>query len=121
MLLLEKKGYIEKIPDTKDRRVVHLKLLPAGEQALEQARPSDLLKQAQSILQTNNAPLDSNMFMQALTALQRANQSQTFGLCKSCKHFRIVEEGFKCNLTQEALTAYDSEKICAEHTIANDE
>lgn len=117
LLLLEKKGYIEKCPDKKDRRVVHLTLLPAGVLALEHARPYDLLDSATRILQNNNPALENAIFLQALTALQQANHSQTFGLCKTCVHFRTLEDSFKCNLTQEALTEEDSEKICQEHTL----
>jgi MarR family transcriptional regulator, negative regulator of the multidrug operon emrRAB len=116
LLLLEKKGFIEKTADKKDKRVVHLHLLPAGADVLEQARPSELLEQAEIILQQKQLNLDSDSFLQALIALQKANQSQTFGLCKTCKHFRIINANtFRCGLTQEALSAQDSEKICQEH------
>ena len=117
LLLLEKKGFIEKRNDAKDKRVVHLKLLPAGEKILEQAKPSDLLDAAEQILKSENFNFDTDIFMHALTALQKANESQTFGLCRTCKHFRILEHGFKCNLTQEALSESDSQKICQEHSL----
>ncbi len=118
LLLLEKKGFIEKIPDQKDKRVVHLRLLDAGVAILEQARPSDLLDQAEAILQENQSFLDSENFLLALNALQKANRFQTFGLCKSCKHFNIDNPDiFRCGLTQEALSAQDSEKICQEHGV----
>jgi MarR family transcriptional regulator, negative regulator of the multidrug operon emrRAB len=121
LLLLEKKGFIEKTPDKKDKRVVHLRLLEAGAAILEQAKPSDLLDQAELILQKSQLSLDSDMFLQALKALQQANRSQTFGLCKSCKHFRVVNPNeFRCGLTQETLTTQDSEKICQEHCVAED-
>jgi MarR family transcriptional regulator, negative regulator of the multidrug operon emrRAB len=118
LLLLEKKGFIQKSSDKKDKRVVHLHLLPAGEAVLEEARPSELLDNAESILQQSNLVFDSQVFLQALTALQKANQSHTFGLCKTCKHFRIIKpDEFRCGLTQETLNAQDSEKICQEHAV----
>lgn len=117
LLLLEKKGLIKKTTDAKDKRVVHLQLLPPGYEALQAARASDLLQQAEAILQQQQLVLDENPFVQALTALQKANAGQTFGLCKSCKHFRVIPEGFKCGLTQEFLSVQDSEKICQEHTL----
>jgi MarR family transcriptional regulator, negative regulator of the multidrug operon emrRAB len=120
--LLEKKGYLQKIPDQKDKRVVHLRLLPAGQAVLEQARPSDLLDQAGMILQRGESAIDGQVLAQALVALQKANQSQTFGLCKSCKHFRVITpDKFRCGLTQETLSAHDSEKICQEHAVVVDE
>ncbi len=117
LLLLEKKGFIKKFADLKDKRVVHLQLLDAGRKALELARPSDLFDEAENILKQQQLKLDENAFVQALTALQKANQSQTFGLCKTCKHFRTLEDGFRCGLTQENLSAQDGEKICQEHTV----
>ncbi len=117
LLLLEKKGLIKKSTDAKDKRVVHLQLLPAGYEALQAARASDLLQQAETILQQQHLALDENPFMQALIALQKANAGQTFGLCKNCKHFRVIPEGFRCGLTQEILSDQDSEKICQEHTL----
>ncbi|MEQ1638429.1 MAG: MarR family transcriptional regulator [Methylococcales bacterium] len=122
LLLLEKKGFIEKTPDKKDGRVVHLHLLPAGEAVLEQAKPSDLLSQAEAILHQNGLALDNQAFICALTALQKANSGQSFGLCKTCNYFKTVKpDEFRCGLTQEALSKQDSEKICQEHCVVTDE
>ena len=46
LLLLEKKGYIKKTTDATDRRVVHISLLPEGENIVKEARQSELIKQA---------------------------------------------------------------------------
>ena len=86
--ILEKKGYIGKTTDTKDKRVVHLTLLPEGMSVLKQARPVNLFDTATAILQNSVAPpSDTNVFQQALVALQKANQSQSFGVCKTCRNF----------------------------------
>ncbi|ATG89022.1 MarR family transcriptional regulator [Methylomonas koyamae] len=116
LIILEKKGYIGKTPDTIDKRVVHLHLLPDGVEILKQARPSDLFTSATAILQHSEAPpSDTNVFQQALTALQKANQSQSFGVCKTCRNFSEKDGGFFCLLTQEKLSIEDSQKICQEH------
>lgn len=117
LLLLEKKNYIKKTTDTTDRRVVHLSLLPEGESILNQARQSELFKQAAVIFEENNFQNHEIIFKKALMALQKANQSQSFGLCKTCKHFTTLETGFQCALTKQALSHSDSEKICQEHSI----
>jgi len=52
-----------------------------------------------------------------LIALQKANKSQTFGLCKTCKFFTPSSEGHLCGLTKEGLSEEESEKICQEHSI----
>ncbi|MBS4052406.1 MarR family winged helix-turn-helix transcriptional regulator [Methylomonas rivi] len=117
LIILEKKGYIEKTPDGNDKRVIHLRLLAEGAEVLKQARPSDLFSSATGILRTTGQELtDANVFQQALTALQKANQSQSFGVCKTCRNFSEKDGEFFCQLTQETLTVDDSEKICQEHT-----
>ena len=55
------------------------------------------------------------IFIEALTALQKANNSQSFGICKTCKNFTKKSTSFYCNLTQEKLSQSDSEQICLEH------
>lgn len=117
LIILEKKGFIEKVPDTNDKRVVHLHLLPEGAAILKESRPSDLFNGATAILQSSDTPpSDANVFQQALTALQKANQSQSFGVCKTCRNFSEKDGGFFCQLTQEKLSTNDSEQICQEHT-----
>lgn len=116
LIILEKKGYIGKTPDAVDKRVVHLSLLPEGVELLKQARPADLFNMATTILQGSDAPpSDANVFQQALTALQKANQSQSFGVCKTCRNFSEKDGDYFCQLTQEKLTNSDSEQICQEH------
>lgn len=116
LIILEKKGYIGKTQDAADKRVVHLALLADGAAILKQARPSDLFHGATAILQNSGEPLsDANVFQQALTALQKANQSQSFGVCKTCRNFSQKDGEFFCQLTQEKLSNTDSEQICQEH------
>ncbi len=117
LIILEKKGFIEKVPDTKDKRTIHLNLLAEGRKVLSMARPSGLFDNATQILNSNGiVPSDANVFQQALTALQKANQSQSFGVCKTCRNFTEKDGGFFCQLTQEKLSDSDSEQICQEHT-----
>jgi MarR family transcriptional regulator, negative regulator of the multidrug operon emrRAB len=116
LIILERNGYIAKTSDEKDRRVVHLSLLPAGEKLLRQARPADLFQSATEILHGGmGAPADAGIFQQALTALQKANQSQSFGVCHTCRNFSKVDSDYFCQLTQEKLSHDDSMQICQEH------
>jgi MarR family transcriptional regulator, negative regulator of the multidrug operon emrRAB len=114
--LLEKKGYVKKTADTTDRRVVHLGLSPEGQAILGQAKPTELFDQAASLLKKYATPEYETVFANALTALQKANRSKSFGLCKTCRYFTATIDGFVCGLTKEPLTQSDSEKICQEHT-----
>ncbi|MFI3185660.1 MAG: MarR family transcriptional regulator [Methylococcaceae bacterium] len=115
LLLLEKKGYIKKTADVNDKRMVHLSLLAEGDALLTKASPVALYSEALAIFKENNN--QENLFVNALTALQKANKSQSFGLCKTCKYFTETSAGFICGLTKEQLSQSDSEKICQEHTL----
>jgi MarR family transcriptional regulator, negative regulator of the multidrug operon emrRAB len=117
LLLLEKKGFIKKTTDATDRRMVHLSLLFEGNAILEQARTSELFNQAASLFKGNDFINYEEIFMKALSALQKANKSQSFGLCKTCQYFTPRSDGFTCGLTKEQLSESDSEKICQEHSV----
>ncbi|WP_020561905.1 MarR family winged helix-turn-helix transcriptional regulator [Methylosarcina fibrata] len=118
LLLLEKKGFLEKKSDSNDRRMVHLHLLPEGAAILTKARSTELFKRATLLLKNYHIDQNEIIFANALLALQKAHQSQSFGLCKSCRHFTPTGSGFVCDLTKEPLSQNDSEKICQEHSVA---
>jgi DNA-binding MarR family transcriptional regulator len=116
--LLEKKGYIKKTADVNDRRVVHLELLPEGQTILEQAKPAELFIKAAAMMEKKEDITDyATVFANTLTALQKANQTQSFGVCSTCHYFTATDNGFLCGLTKQPLTQNDSEKICQEHTV----
>lgn len=117
LLLLERKGYIKKVPDLADKRMVHLQLVEAGQEVLRHAHPLDLFNKAAEFLEKNCPEVGEAPFVDALTALQRAHKSHSFGLCGTCKYFTASSDGFVCGLTGEPLTQTDSEKICQEHTV----
>jgi len=117
LLLLVKKGFIKKTTDASDRRMVHLSLLAEGVAILKQARTSELFHQAASLLKEQDFVNNEEMFMKALTALQKANKSQSFGQCKTCQYFTVTSVGLSCGLTKEPLSQEDSEKICQEHSV----
>jgi MarR family transcriptional regulator, negative regulator of the multidrug operon emrRAB len=84
---------------------------------LKQAKPSEQFCQAATLLEQNDTLEYEMVYANTLTALQKANQSYSFGLCKTCRYFTTTADGFVCGLTKEALTQSDSEKICQEHTV----
>ena len=114
--ILEKKELIAKTQDSADKRVFHIHLLDKGLSALTKAQPTELFEKAAMLLENDSSFTDNDdIFVKALTALQKANNSHSFGVCKSCKNFSQNSAGFFCLLTQEQLSISDSEKICQEH------
>ncbi|MGY6274148.1 MarR family winged helix-turn-helix transcriptional regulator [Methylomonas sp. MgM2] len=117
LIVLEKKGLVEKVADPEDRRLVHLRLLPKGIEFLKRARPVNLFKSINSLWKketmSNVTPKD--FFRKTLIELQKANASQAFGTCKNCQSFSGVQDGFYCRLIREPLSQEDSEKICQDY------
>ena len=115
LIILEKNAYIKKTQDANDKRVVHLSLLAAGQAILQQARPAALFETANIFFQSAENLTDVNIFQQALIALQKANHSQSFGVCKTCENFSFKNGEYFCLLTKEKLSHEESEQICQEH------
>jgi MarR family transcriptional repressor of emrRAB len=116
LIILEKREFLEKIQDEHDKRVYHIRLLEKGIETLKKAKPQELYEKANEILQKESSHADrQEVFTEALTALQKANESYTFGVCKTCRNFSVTGNGYFCLLTRENLTESDSEKICQEH------
>ncbi|MDQ7089532.1 MAG: MarR family transcriptional regulator [Methylococcales bacterium] len=116
LIVLEKKGFISKNQDEKDKRVFHIQLLDKGLAILKKATLIELFEKATFILEKNTSLVDVEiLFVNALTALQKANNSFSFGVCNTCVNFQKQSTGFFCQLTQEKLTKIDSKKICQEH------
>ncbi len=117
LLILEKKEFIKKHQDQNDKRVFHIQLLQKGLNILNKAKPSVFFNKAAAILEENSliTAAVEELFVESLSALQKANNSYSFGVCHTCKNFSIKSIGYFCELTQEKLTEPDSVKICQEH------
>ena len=113
--VLEKKGYILKKADAKDRRVVHLILTTQGQKLLKQVVPPSLFTHAVKELSDEQVEFLATQLSLLLGHLQKANRARSFGVCHTCRFFLREEDGFRCGLTQEALSHDDSQSICREH------
>ncbi len=114
--ILEKQQLIKKTQDKTDKRVVHIQLLDKGINTRDKAKPTELFSQAISLLDKDSSTLNNeDIFIQALTALQKANNSYSFGICNSCKNFTKKSSNFFCELTQEKLNNHEIDFICQEH------
>jgi DNA-binding MarR family transcriptional regulator len=114
--LLEAGGLIEKRPDSKDRRVVHLLLTDQGRQIIADAVPPKVLKNALSRLSAADQEQLIDCLSSFLRSMQQGNRLRSFGQCQTCRHhLRETGETRRCGLTGESLSAADGEKICREH------
>ncbi|MCK5478689.1 MAG: MarR family transcriptional regulator, partial [Methylococcales bacterium] len=55
LIVLEKKGYLEKNQDENDKRVIHVKLLPSGLALLKKARRTELFNKATLLLKEDSS------------------------------------------------------------------
>lgn len=116
--VLERKSYVEKSQDSQDGRVVHLALSAEGKQLLDEIKPIDIFAQAQQAISSQGFNSLEDALNSALSALQKANNARSFGVCHSCVNFIEVENHYLCNLTQLPLSQTDAKKICREHVLA---
>ncbi len=114
--ILEKKGYITKVVDIKDKRVQHLKLSKSGHEIVSTFLPPTVFTEASNQISKTDNDQMIILLTNMLRELQIANQSKTFGVCNSCNFFRTDGTQHQCGLTKELLSTGDSEKICREHS-----
>ena len=118
--VLEKKGLIEKKPDTDDRRVIHLSLTEKGRSAVDTTLPPELLKQG--LARMSHAQRDQLLsgLESLLKAMQNSRGLRPFGVCGSCYHLHTVEEENVCTLTNLPLSSQELEQVCREHKFEPD-
>jgi len=112
LALLEQKGLLSKERDPHHGKRVHFQLTPAGEMILRESWPKRI-EQALSEMPADIAGLDDALRRLLLT-LQRLNGQRPFGVCQQCMHFLNEDNGARCGLTQEALAAEQTVRICRE-------
>jgi DNA-binding MarR family transcriptional regulator len=116
--VLEAAGLVEKKPDLKDRRVVHLTVTEDGWSVIAESIPPKTLKTAIDLLSDSDQQAVASALNQVLRVLQQANRLRTFGVCKTCRYHRVLGDATRrCALTGEQLQPKDIEKICREHEI----
>lgn len=116
--VLEHKGYLEKVADAKDRRVVHLQVTATGRDALSKSMPPAQVSDALCALSEEQAALALWALKGLLQSLQNVHGGRSFGVCRTCRFCRDVNasEGvFQCGLTSDVLTSSDVKLICREH------
>lgn len=111
LILLEAKGFLSRIADARDRRVVRLALTVAGQAVVEEAENLGRLRAAAHV----PAGLQEGL-TGLLRHLQILEGRRSFGQCRTCRHH--LAEGpdlWRCGLTGEPLSRADGARICREH------
>jgi DNA-binding MarR family transcriptional regulator len=114
--VLEKKGFLNKMADDIDKRVVHLKVTRAGDKLLQKFIPSRQFKEACQQLSEESQTQIVSCLKELLQTTQRTNGMKTFGVCHTCRYNQKKKNNrYFCNLTQEPLTITEIQLICREH------
>lgn len=119
LLILQQHGYLQKEPDSKDRRVVHLVLTPKGQALARNINLTSLPNKEEIFKDLKTADLQAiqHVVEQLLRNLQKINRHQTFGQCHTCRYLMVIggKRFFRCGLTQELLESDETLKICQDH------
>ena len=122
LLLLYRKGLVERHADEHDGRVVRLRLSRRGAAMLNAAQPAPQWQAATAGLGAGEIKAAVAVLTRLLRALQYQRGGRSFGVCHTCKLFcRDTPSSFRCGLTDEALSRGDSLKICRVHAPASAE
>ena len=108
---LERHELIVKSPDPDDGRIQRCSLTAKARAIVASAYPAGCFADLKGKTATSLA----DSLEEQLRALQRVNESKTFGQCNTCRFFESRKRGGRCGLTSELLTKSDVLKICREH------
>ena len=117
LLLLDRRGLLERYQDEVDKRVVRLRLSAQGEEFLNDAQPAALWQMATRNISANRIRNSVSALRETLYILQTSNSGRTFGVCHTCTYCqRKSQRIHHCALFGERLSGPETRKICREHT-----
>ncbi len=115
LMVLERKGLIQKMPDKKDGRIVHLNFTKVGRKLLEKILPTQTVRRTWEGVSESQQNQWVKELQQLLKMMQQLNGMKPFGVCRTCHFNREKSNGkFFCELTQENLSRADTKLICRE-------
>lgn len=115
LLVLYRRGLLERYADARDGRVVRLRLSARGEALLAQDGLEGAWERAAAGLAEPDLAAARRVLQSVLLSLQRAAGGRSFGVCRTCVQFTREAEDYRCGLTGEPLSEEDSRRICREH------
>lgn len=107
---LERKGLIERVRDDHDARRTHCRITKAGRTIVDEARPAARI--------AGLDPTHAEAAEALLTAMIAKREGRTFGVCRTCAHFRARPSGGHCRLVDQPLAAEQTDRRCMEHALS---
>lgn len=113
LLLLDRRGLIERYQDDVDRRVVRLRLSTAGEQFLYEAQPTLAWQNATRNISPNRIRNAVSALREALATLQEDNEGSTFGSCPGCTWCqKLSQRVYRCGQMGDRISGPETRKLC---------
>jgi MarR family transcriptional regulator, negative regulator of the multidrug operon emrRAB len=113
LLLLDRRGLIERFEDDVDRRVVRLRLSTAGEQFLVESQPALAWQNATRNISPNRIRNATSALREALATLQEDNEGTVFGVCTSCSWCqKLSQRIYRCGRMGDRLSGPETRKLC---------
>jgi DNA-binding MarR family transcriptional regulator len=113
LLLLDRRGLIERFEDDIDRRVVRLRLSSAGERLLYESQPALAWQNATRNISPNRIRNAVSALREALTQLQEDNEGAAFGVCHNCSWCqKLSQRIYRCGRMGDRLSGPETRRIC---------
>ena len=113
LLLLDRRGLIERFEDDIDRRVVRLRLSSAGEQLLAESQPALAWQNATRNISPNRIRNATSALREALVTLQVDNEAAVFGVCSTCSWCqKLSQRIYRCGQMGDRLSGPETRKLC---------
>ncbi len=113
LLLLDRRGLIERFEDDVDRRVVRLRLSSAGDQLLAEVQPALAWQNATRNISPNRIRNATSALREALMTLQQDNEGGSFGMCHNCTwHQKLSQRIYRCGRMGDRLSGPETRKLC---------
>lgn len=115
LMLLDRRGLVERYQDEIDRRVVRLRLSPSGEAFLDESSPTGLWQMATRDISAHRVRYSVTVLRAILYEIQSQNGGPPFGVCNTCIYCqRKSQRIHHCSWYGERLSGPETRKICRE-------
>jgi DNA-binding MarR family transcriptional regulator len=115
---LERDGFIKKLVDVNDKRIVRLAVTASGKRLLAKD-PLEAFAACLEYVDPIKLRTIEGVFEDVLHMKLEERDHVKFGICHTCKHFQIAKEPSNkhhCGLLNVKLNEEDIVQLCVEHT-----